>query len=155
MSRIKVDPKAVTQAGVDMGAAANTIREVLSQVVTASQPVNAATLGGPHSPVVFDAFWTHLRQQVQLSGDVFAELGKRMGGAAVHLQNADTNSANGVNSAGNTPAATTPTTPSVAPAGADNNPTPVTSDPPPPDPTGTGGDPNGGTISAPGSATGT
>ena len=157
MPRIKVDHAVVTQAGIDMGVAANTTSQVLGQVASVSQPVTAATFGEAHLGAVIDNFWTGLRQQVQLSGDVFGELGKKMGGAAVKLKNSDTTSANSIGSATNPPAATTPG-PSVAAPGADNNPPPVTSAPPPADPTTptptappSGGDP---TLNAPGTATG-
>ena len=156
MPRIKVDHATVTQAGVDMGAAANTTSEVLGQVASVSQPVTAATFGEAHLGAVFENFWTGLRQQVQLSGDVFGELGKKMGGAAVKLKNSDTTSAGTIGSATNTPVVTAPG-PSVAPPGADNTPPAATSAPPPADPTTPPTDPistGDGTINTPGSATG-
>ena len=160
VSKIKVHTPTVRQAGVDMGFAANTTHEVLGSVAAAAQPVTVATFGEPHLTSVFEHFWTALRQQVQLSGDVFAELGKRMGGAAVKLDNGDIQNANAINGVGNnTPATHAPATTSP-PAGADNNPTPVVSAPAPPgpttpqDPSTGGGDVNGGTIDTPGSATG-
>jgi uncharacterized protein YukE len=171
-SKIKVETHAVTQAGVDMGDAANTTHEVLGRVTAASQPATVSNVfGEAHLNSVFNDFWTALRQQVQLSGDVFAELGKRLGGSAVRLDKGDIQNANAINKVGNsTPSAPAPTvTPSPstpAPgAGGDTNPPPVSSAPPPPEtpsPGGNSGDPgNGdgtgdgppGTINNQGSAT--
>ena len=168
-SKIKVETHAVTQAGVDMGDAANTTHEVLGLVASASQPAAVSDVfGEPHLNAVFNDFWTKLHQQVQLSGDVFAELGKLLGRGAVKLDKGDIVNANTMNSVsapvGPAPGTPAPaTTPSAAPPGADNNPPPVTSAPPPPgpttptDPAGGGGDansPGGGGQNAPGSATG-
>jgi uncharacterized protein YukE len=158
-SEIKVEPKDVTQAGVDMGAAANTTSEVLGVISAATQPITHATLGTPALGVAFDNFWHSFRQQQQLSHDVLAELGKKLGGAAVKINNTDTGNANGMNKVGTNapPTTTTPaTTPVSSTPGGDNNPPPVSSAPPPPDSstppdsTDPGGD---GTASAPGSAT--
>jgi len=163
-SNINVDTNAVTQAGVDMGMASNTINDALGHVAAVSQPVTVVTFGEPHLTMVFQDFWTGLSQQVQLSANVFGELGKRMGRGAVHLKYSDNKSANGLNGvSNNTPtpgptAAPAPSTPAPA-AGGDNNPPPVSSAPPPATPTtptepGSGNTPPGGGISNPGSATG-
>jgi hypothetical protein len=153
-SNMKVEPRDVHRAGIEMGAAHNIINDALGLVHRASQPVTAATFGEPHLGAVFQDFWTGLRQQVQLSADVFGALGKRMGGAAVHLNHRDNKSANGMNGVGVTlPPVPTPT-PGLAPPGSQNVPpqplptaTPPAETPPP-------SEPGNGTVNNTGSATG-
>jgi hypothetical protein len=165
-SNIKVDTHIVTQAGVDMGDAANTTHEVLGNVAAATQPATVSDIfGEPHLNAVFNDFWNAFHSQVQLSGDVFAQLGKLMGRGAVKLDNGDIVNANALNKvSGNTPAvaptttgpapAAAPVTPSLAPPGTDNNPPPPPPSAPPPTSAPPPSSSPPGTISSPGSATG-
>jgi uncharacterized protein YukE len=171
-NRIRADFHILEQAGGDMAWAANTTREAVGQLVSYSRQVTGSggltpeITGSLPAAEALYSFWYSLQEQLGLAGEVFDELGTGLKNAAAKYQAADQQSAAGIKNAhskspsvgpavavsGGGGSGSTGGAGSTAGAGADNNPAPVQSAPPPPDPGG-GGDPNGGVISAPGSAT--